>query len=774
MNVHDHVSRFVAGMLVALCAWFAHAAPYEVKGPDAPKPHERTAASELSSYLSRRVSGKLRVDGRDGIVFRVGDSELAKREGLLSTQLPPEKWVVRSFGDEVLLNGGGPRGALFAVYHFLEDCCGVRWWSEFEEDIPPAGPLDLPALDMQGLPAFAFRDIYRLQHGAKAAWFERRVRMNAHGGANLGGAYCFGPPNACHTFDYYLPADTYLKDHPDWYSLRNGKRVGGQRSGQLCLTNTEVVKEVCTRMLAYIEKGKAQAAAAGVEPPRIYDLSHNDNRSYCECDRCKAAVEKYGLSGVNLNFVNAVAAEVAKKHPDVLICTWAYQYTQDIPKGGVRAADNVIVRLCDTDSNQASSIAEPDNRAYYDRVVAWSKVTKHLFVWDYAITFSKGLTGLPFPSEFHYGDLFRHYRDNNVTGIFWEHENPYKADMWELKFFLETKLMENPDLDCNALIERFMREYYGSAGKHILAYRRHLDKIRRAKNAFVSWFPQFSAFNYISEDDVATCNKMLDAAEASVAGNAKLLARVRRARLGLDRLICMRSRPVLHHVPGRGSVEEKKIPGLDAARVRVREDWPRWIAPYPKAKDLVKKELDMLESVLAPLREYPVPAQFRDREYYDFPTQFLSGYGDNPKLVEDPESIIGRAMRSAADKSDHYKLPFAGGAYDTKTKKSLGSGQVAKPEGDGYMWYRICKVKFTDSCYLWLTRSWTTQLRVNNFAPLTGKELEIWASVKFTGPMFRPGTSGDSFIWIDRVILAVPIAFSRPSPPSLSNRKDAL
>ena len=32
--------------------------------------------------------------------------------GLLSTQLPSEKWVIRSFGNEVLLNGGGPRGAL--------------------------------------------------------------------------------------------------------------------------------------------------------------------------------------------------------------------------------------------------------------------------------------------------------------------------------------------------------------------------------------------------------------------------------------------------------------------------------------------------------------------------------------------------------------------------------------------------------------------------------------------------------------------------------------
>ena len=741
-----------------MCAGLAlDAAPYEVAGPDAPKPHEQTAVKELSDYLGKRVGGTLCVGGKEGIVFRVGDTELARKQGLLSSQLPPEKWIVRSFGNEVLLNGGGPRGALFAVYHFLEDCCGVRWWSEFEEDVPPAGPLDLPALDLEGQPAFAYRDIYRANQGSQAARFERRVRMNAHGGADLGGAYCFGPPNFCHTFDWYLNADKYMKDHPEWFSLRKGHRVGGQRSGQLCLTNPEVKEEVLKRLLANIEKGTARAKEKGVEPPRIYDMSHNDNQSYCECDRCKAAAEQYGLSGVNLNFVNALAAEVAKRYPDVLLCTWAYQYTQPVPKGGVRAADNVIVRLCDTGSNQASSIAEPDNRAYYDCVMAWSKVTKHLFVWDYAITFSKGLTGLPFPSEFHYGDLFRHYRAYNVSGIFWEHEHPYKADMWELKFFLETKLMENPDLDCNALIERFMREYYGPAGGHVLAYRRYLDKIRREKNAFVSWFPQLSAFKYISDEDATTCNKMLDAAEASVAGDARLLARVRRARLGLDRLMCLRSRSVMFHAPGGVAAEEKKIPGLDAAKARLRDDWPKWIAAYPKAQDLVKKELELFAGIITPQREaLPVPDQFRDRSYYDFPAQYLTGHGKNETLVDDPESPVGRAMRTAADKSHYFKLPFSGGVYDTKTKKSLGGGSFKNVEGDGYRWYRLGKAKFSDNCYLWLTRAWTTQLRAGNFSDLSGKELELWASVKFTGPMFRPGTKGESFIWIDRVLLVLP------------------
>ena len=81
------------GVVVLMTAGAALAAPYEVAGPEAPKPHECTATNELSAYLAKRVAGKLRVGGKDGIVFRVGDTELARKNGLLSTQLPSEKWA---------------------------------------------------------------------------------------------------------------------------------------------------------------------------------------------------------------------------------------------------------------------------------------------------------------------------------------------------------------------------------------------------------------------------------------------------------------------------------------------------------------------------------------------------------------------------------------------------------------------------------------------------------------------------------------------------------
>ncbi len=46
--------------------------------------------------------------------------------------------------------------------------------------------------------------------------------------------------SAYHSFFEVLPPKKYAKDHPDWYSEIDGKRVG---SGQLCVTNPEMQRE---------------------------------------------------------------------------------------------------------------------------------------------------------------------------------------------------------------------------------------------------------------------------------------------------------------------------------------------------------------------------------------------------------------------------------------------------------------------------------------------------------------------------------------------------
>lgn len=118
----------LAVVCAALCGSVA-ATPFSVLLPAEPKPWERTAAKELETWLSQAAKGgEVSVGGHDAAVFHVGDTEFAKARGLAG--LEDERWVVRSFGGNVVLNGGGSHGAIYAVSHFLEDFVGVRFWNE--------------------------------------------------------------------------------------------------------------------------------------------------------------------------------------------------------------------------------------------------------------------------------------------------------------------------------------------------------------------------------------------------------------------------------------------------------------------------------------------------------------------------------------------------------------------------------------------------------------------------------------------------------------------
>ena len=77
-------------------------------------------------------------------------------------------------------------------------------------------------------------------------------------------------------------------------------------------------------------------------------MSQNDNTSYCQCDACKKVIAEEGSpSGPIIRFVN----EVAKRFPDKIISTLAYQYSRQAPKI-TKPADNVQIMLCTIELNR--------------------------------------------------------------------------------------------------------------------------------------------------------------------------------------------------------------------------------------------------------------------------------------------------------------------------------------------------------------------------------------------------------------------------------------
>lgn len=677
---------------------------FEVRGPENPEAWEKTAVEELDHYLGLCSEGRKVKVGGCAAVFHVGDTAFARAKGLAPGTFRDEEWCIKSFGCDVVLSGGGTRGTLYAVYHFLEDDCGVRWWMDGDEDVPPAKPLCFDMLDRRGRPFFLCRDIYRTAKSDPRTAVRNRLNGNgsSHIPAELGGGFEYGPPYHCHTWDRYLPFAKYGKEHPEWYALVNGERRGGQTVAQMCLTCPRLMDEFSSRLEEFIAKGEANAAENGLPAPRIYDLSMNDNRRFCTCANCAAATTKYGHSGRQLNFVNAIAEKASVKHPDLLFSTFAYYHSEPAPSNGVRAADNVVVKLCNTRQNMAAGIFDADNRFMHDLVLDWKSVTKNLFVWEYGITFGVG-RGYPFPNEFSLLEKYRFYADNGVKGFLVEHEYPECSDMYELKFRLECKALENPYQDAEAIIDDFMSRYYGAAGGMVLEARRLLDRRRREREAFITWFPTLGEFNFVSDDDLAALERLFNGAAECVKGDVKREKRVERAYASIGRLVEMRRKFGGKHPPEEGVSER-------------------------------------------PFFDFPAGSKgfsIKDGKHID--------YVNDPD-VGDPLAGGDTVVRVKASDDAYYDLPFELGVYDVANRRVVASKIWGKPLDPGYHWYSLGRVSLPKrSFYLYATRKWTVQLPVS-LPGMDGNAFEVKALVKFTGPKFFVGSMEADEIRIARFV----------------------
>ena len=740
---------------LAVLVQFVAFATADIRLPQKAMNSERTAAGELRDHLARLVRGTLSVGGESNVVFHVGATGFAVEKGIDVPALEDERWIVRSYGRDVVLAGGGRRGTLYAVAHFLEDCCGVRWWSETEELVPTHDDLSLPALDLSGRPAFRERDIYSpskhpLRKSIRLAVLNR-INGSASGGSGTipgewgGVGSAIGGPAMHHTFARYVPPKEFGKAHPEWFSYNPvTKKRATDANGQLCFANGELRAHMKRRLAEFIEADRKMYGADN--PPVVYDISHNDNENFCACPDCEALKAKYGVSGYLLDFINDIAASVAGKYPYVLVRTFAYGPTEALPRGGVRPADNVLIRLCDTRSNQAVSILHPDNRFFREQLEGWGSIARHVGIWDYDITFTHDLTGFPYASEFQYGDLFRLSRKNHVEGFFWEHENPARADCWVLKRFVEARLMEDPALDNRRLVAEFCRDYYGrKAGKLVFHYREDLNRTCHARKGNIFWFPSVDMWDFVTPEKITEWNGILDEAEKAVRDDAVLFARVRQVRQGLDRLTSFR-----HLVRDGGTPP----PEVEAARRRLRETWAAWMREHGLlSENEIRREIDSACG-------RPVPPEFAGRRVRDFTATVFSEADPGVMAVwNDPESKVGSAMRVDAGRSKLFLPPFDCGIYDAAGHRKISSKSFDNSKSDGkYHWIYVGTGTVTSNTCVWFTRSWSLNLSLKRNCELYGRTYDVWASVKFTGPTFGNDRSESDFIWLDRVILAEPEA----------------
>ncbi|MCA1595812.1 MAG: hypothetical protein LC772_05255, partial [Chloroflexi bacterium] len=139
--------------------------------PDASATVHR-AATELSADLQQMSGAMVPVDtGRPkGPAIYVGESPATRSWGLKLSSLPAEGFVIRTRGRDLALAGRDDRGTMYAVYTFLEDNLGARWYAPDATVLPHYVAVNVPNLNVRQSPAFDYRDTDESIVSGNAAW----------------------------------------------------------------------------------------------------------------------------------------------------------------------------------------------------------------------------------------------------------------------------------------------------------------------------------------------------------------------------------------------------------------------------------------------------------------------------------------------------------------------------------------------------------------------------------------------------------------------------
>jgi hypothetical protein len=427
---------------------------------------ETHAAKELAYYLERLSGASFPIQMVDAGAACPNHAIIVGPGPVATTCFPvvdlttfgSEEVIVELRPPKLLIAGGRPRGTLYAVYRFLHEHCGCRWWAPWAESIARNPVLRVAPSSLREKPCFDYRDVNCFP-AQEAAWSSR----NLVNGASFAATEAIGEnvqyAGFVHTFFSLVPPDPNFRLHPEWFSLIDGQRT--THKTQLCLTNPALQRFTVEQVKAVLRNNrKAQ----------IVSVSQNDNHGHCDCPACGALDKKHGSrAGSLLHFVNRVAVEVAKDFPDVLVDTLAYSKTRKVP-AGLRAAPNVVVRLCSIECDVGVPFDHLRNSDYAADLRSWSNNCDHLYTWDYTANFNHYC--LPHPDWFVLGPNLRFLQQHGVKGVFCE--GAYAAnggEMAELRSWLQARLLWNPRQNEVDLLNEFLVGYYGpNAAKYIAEY----------------------------------------------------------------------------------------------------------------------------------------------------------------------------------------------------------------------------------------------------------------------------------------------------------------
>ena len=569
------------------------ASDYVICVPDTANHQIMRAAELLQTYLAK-----------------IGGTEIPIKAGL--TEIPDEAIVINpdaraghedafsivTTGRQVFITGGTHKGCIYGVVDLLEKQLGCRMYAPGFEVVPKLNTIRIPQLNVSDQPVNEYRNVYG-RFGEDENYRDWQ-RIDVIQDVFADGYYV-------HTMNHLLPWQEYFQKHPEYFALMSGKRI----IDQPCLSHPEVLK------IAIKQLETDMALQPGKQ---LWSVSQNDNFSYCQCADCKKIIEEEGSpAGPVIRFVN----EVAKHFPDKTISTLAYQYSRQAPKV-TKPLENVQIMLCTIELNRSQPIADdPRSASFLKDIVDWGKIARHIYLWDYTVNFSHHTT--PFPNIHVLQPNIQLFVKNNVFSHFQQSNTDVGHEFSEMKSYLLSRLLWNPDINADSVITDFMSGYFGSAAPFL---RNYLDTLEGEILKTKEWLdiyghPTAHENTFLSESNINRYLGYFDQARAAVKDKPELLLHVRTYLLSVQYAAMEIGKNHMFAERGWYTVDGKKYV-LRENMVKMLEDFNQTckdagvrtlseggLTPenyYQSTKRFLQVEIDDNLAFQKPVTAYPLPS----------------------------------------------------------------------------------------------------------------------------------------------------------------------
>jgi tetratricopeptide (TPR) repeat protein len=360
--------------------------------------------------------------------------------------------------------GFDERGSFNAVCGFLRSL-GVRWYmpGELGEIVPELKTIVLPRINETVWPDFTVRRFNARfgTHGRDTAMWMMRLGERDPYGLQI-----------AHGMDRMTRPPEVMKAHPEWFALYGGQHDNDPDKGNthhLCYSNEGLYEATVRYVRAVFDH--YQFNVVSVMPPDGYV-------SMCQCPLCEGkATPDQGDSGrfsdYVWDFVNRVAKEVGKTHPNKMVSNCAYSAYKLPPQNIDKLEQNV--QVCIVGGRRPRANLREEQEEIRRLREAWITKTDNPIIIFENYPFTDRGWFLPTFTVQSIGESINATKGISLGEDIWlsfrrDFEKMNIGFNHFLVYFTARMYWGGSDVDVNAMFEEYCRKFYGPAGSEMQSF----------------------------------------------------------------------------------------------------------------------------------------------------------------------------------------------------------------------------------------------------------------------------------------------------------------